>query len=77
MQQYVTQKLASNHHLVVQKGKADVMLELVSELQHLRDNMFLPRGKLQHPDHLPKMYKFEAKTIKFVFVENGLDKMVY
>ncbi len=46
MKRYVVQKLSSNRHFVAQKSKAELMLELVSELRHLRDNMFVPRGRL-------------------------------
>lgn len=43
LQQYVGQKLRGLH-VFSPKSKADIMLELAKELQHHRDNMFVPRG---------------------------------
>ncbi|KAJ8031313.1 Protein unc-80-like [Holothuria leucospilota] len=49
LQQYVGQKLRGLH-VFSPKSKADMMLELAKELQHHRDNMFVPRDHVKFQD---------------------------
>ncbi len=43
LQRYVGQKLRATHTPQT-KCKSEIMLELVNELRHLGENMFVPRG---------------------------------
>ncbi|XP_071839173.1 protein unc-80 homolog isoform X3 [Apostichopus japonicus] len=49
LQQYVGQKLRGLH-IFSPKSRADIMLELAKELQHHRDNMFVPRDHVKFQD---------------------------
>ncbi|XP_022101911.1 protein unc-80 homolog isoform X3 [Acanthaster planci] len=75
LQRYVGQKLRVTHSPQT-KCKSETMLELVNELRHLRDNMFVPRDRVKFTDELAVMtgqraQVFEEMEITSPFQQRG------
>ncbi|XP_071797964.1 protein unc-80 homolog isoform X4 [Asterias amurensis] len=75
LQRYVGQKLRATHTPQT-KCKSEIMLELVNELRHLRDNMFVPRDRVKFTDDLAVMtgqraQVFEEMEITSPFQQRG------